>query len=84
MDERAIKRLVVTLIVAIGIILLAKSMLRKTYINLNKATEIRKQAVVVQPPLVIQTLDTPAVDLAPASGVETATASAPSAPAQSY
>jgi collagenase-like PrtC family protease len=84
MDERVIKRLVVTLIVAIAIILLAKSMLRKTYTNLNKATEIRKQAVIVQPPVVIHTLDTPTVELAPASGVETATASAPSAPAQSY
>ncbi len=84
MDERAIKRLVVTLIVAIAIIMLAKYMLRKTYTNLNKATEVRKHTVVVQPPILIQTVDTPAAELASASGVETTAASAPSAPAQSY
>ena len=82
MDERTIKRLVVTLIVAIGIILLAKSMLSKTYTNLNKAAEIRKHTVVVQPPVVIQTNETPAVELAPASVVETTATSAPNNPVQ--
>ena len=47
MDERTIKRLLVTLLVAIAIIMLAKFMLTKTYSNLNKAAAVKNQAVVI-------------------------------------
>lgn len=61
MDKHALKRLAITLIVAIAIILLAKFMLTKTYVNLNKAAATKKQANIVQPPVIIQSLDSPAV-----------------------
>ena len=48
MDERAIKRIVITLLVAIAIIMLAKFMLTKTYTNLNKAADVKKQSVIQQ------------------------------------
>ena len=48
MDERAIKRIVITLLVAIAIIMLAKFMLTKTYTNLNKAADVTKQSVIQQ------------------------------------
>ena len=48
MDERAIKRIVITLLVAIAIIMLAKFMLTKTYTNLNKAADVKKQSAIQQ------------------------------------
>lgn len=57
MDERAIKRLLVTLAVAIAIIMVAKFMLTKayTYTRLNKAAAEKKLAAarqVASPPAV--------------------------------
>jgi hypothetical protein len=71
MDERAIKRLVVTLIVAIAIIMLAKFMLTKTFTNLNRAAAIKKQAVNVRPPVNVQAVEAPAASaVIEASGVD--------------
>lgn len=67
MDERSLKKLVITLLVAIAVIMLAKSMLTKTYTNLNKATAAKKQAVVIPTPVV--TPLTPAVEMTAASSV---------------
>ena len=44
MNERTIKRLLVTLAVAIAIIMLAKFMLTRTVISLNQAAEYKKQS----------------------------------------
>ena len=45
MDDAKIKRLVITLCVAIAIIMLAKWMLTKTYTNINKAQASKKTAI---------------------------------------
>ena len=49
MDETKLKRLAITLIVAIAIIMLAKFLLTRTYSNLNKARAAKQSAVIVQP-----------------------------------
>ena len=47
MDERAIKKLAIILIVAIAIILLFKFMLTRSYSNLNKINAAKKPHAVV-------------------------------------
>jgi len=48
MDERALKRLLLILVVSIIVIVLAKFMLTKTLTNLNKAAVEKKQNAVRQ------------------------------------
>jgi hypothetical protein len=48
MDERQIKRLLITLGVAIIIIMLAKYMLTKTYTNLNKVVVEKEKSTTIQ------------------------------------
>ena len=55
MDERQIKRLLVTVAVSIVIIMLFKMMLTRTVVTLNKTAAEKKQAVIVKPPTEPQT-----------------------------
>lgn len=70
MDERTLKRLAITVIVAIAIIMLAKSMLTRTYSSLNKLNAAKKpaahSAVVIQ---VTQLPGPPAASAVPADAV---------------
>ncbi|HEY6094252.1 MAG TPA: hypothetical protein VIU93_04790 [Gallionellaceae bacterium] len=72
MDERSLKRLLITLAVAIGIILLAKFMLTRTYTNLNKAAAARQQAAAQQRAVASPLSEAPAIAL-PASSPDNST-----------
>lgn len=61
MDERALKRLLLILVVSIIVIMLAKLMLTKTLTNLNRAAVEKKQNAARQ--------RTPSADLVPASEI---------------
>lgn len=54
MDERAIKRLLIMVVVSIIAILVFKKILTKTAINVNKAVVEKKQAASAKPPTVQQ------------------------------
>lgn len=78
MDDRAIKKLVITVIVAIAIIMLFKYMLTRSYSNLNKISSARKppQAVLLN---VTRLPDAPAAS--PISAVPASVGPAPAEPA---
>lgn len=78
MDDNRIKRLAITLAVAIAIILLAKYMLTKTYSNLNKVAAIKKPVVIYKqtlpasaPAAATDMQTVPATSNLPASAVNT-------------
>lgn len=71
MDERTLKRLLITLVVAIAIIMLAKFMLTNTFSRLNQAAAHKKKALAkpqAEPAVILsQTIIQP--ESAPASAV---------------
>ena len=67
MDERALKRLLITLAVAIAIILLAKFLLTHTFTRLNQASASKKQVQAAPVMILSQTVILP--ESAPASAV---------------
>lgn len=72
MDERKLKRLVITVLIAIVIIILAKFMLTRTYADLNKAAAARKPAALLPAASVVPVVE-PAIEApasAPVSAVE--------------
>ncbi len=83
MDERAIKKLAITLIIAIAIIMLFKFMLTRTYSNLNKVQASSQSFPMKQQTVTSIPAESPAVS---AVQVERAIQSAPDAaePASAY